>query len=101
MARQLGDIEPRRHARRYPEASARHLASEGEPLKVKEPHGPLEIGEGGRLGGREPLEFPPAGELEAQHVHERDVVALQHPKQHGNVAGNVVDDLGPGRKSPP
>ena len=91
---QLGDIEAGRMVDRDAEALARHLAAERRALQVQEPGRALKIGQ--RIRGRrgQAFELGPGGDLEAHHLQEGDIVALQDPEEGRDVLVDVVDDLG-------
>ena len=94
------DIETGGAADRDAEIALADLAAEREPLEVEEAGGAFQVGQ--RVGGGEAqaLEFAAAGHLPAQHVHQRDVVALQHPEQGRHIGADVVDHLGRGAGRP-
>lgn len=95
------DVEATWSCRGDAEVAAGDLAAIGQALEVEEPGGPLQVGQGLGGGGGEALEFSAAGELPAQHVHERLVVALQDTEQDHDIAADVVDHLGGCAERPP
>ncbi len=82
------------------EVPAGDLAAEGEPLEVEKARGALQVGQRVGVLGGQTLELGPAGHLPFQHVHQRLVVALEHPEETGNVAAEIVDRLHLRRRAP-
>ena len=91
---ELGDIEPRSRRGNDAECPPRDLAAEGEPLDVEEARGALQVGKRRRIGALQPFESRPRRELEAEHVEECHIVALQDPEEGRDILRPVVDYLG-------
>ena len=72
------------------------LAAESRLLEVEEAGGALQVGQGGGVAARQALELAARGDLELERVHELRIVPLEDAEEVGDLAVDVVDDLGPG-----
>ncbi len=89
-----GEVEAGGSVFCHTEIAPRRLAPEGGALKVEEPRGPFEIGEGARVGIGQADELGACGQLKSQHFEELGIVTLQYPEKIADVTAKIIDDLG-------
>ena len=93
---ELGHIEARASSPVHTKAAANDLAAKGKPLEIQKPCSALQIGQTVGRQIAQAFELVAARQAPAQHVEEIGVVLLQHAKERRDIAGDIVDHLGPG-----